>query len=445
MNHQHTARTTAIVVIASVLHSCFGRRFLESSNSTSLLQLGRFRTSRAPLPLPLESSKDPLAILNFGPLALDGVFIDGMEAAEIPHDSRRDELLEAYTTADSGFSPNPNGILCQTLLHASIHDKMYIPFAQSGLGLDLARKFDTQLQQDCKNAFTADAWAVLFENYTGSWEHDSVAPHDNVIFGSMGQWLNKERKKEKKHATTWNKFRNHDEEDKSEMESLLRHISASSPTPTALNRILDLGCGDGVETAKVARGLGLGSEDALCLDIVDYVAETVRSNITFLLAPNEMPKYGDTLTSFLDSKQLRGSVSAVMSSVTFHHIVDPAMRVAALTFIRESLTTDGFFLMAEWDNSRVPIDYTIYMDLAHYLPGLFFQDPAPTSASIAKLETEYLSVAGWISLLGGNGLTYDVNRSRLPFETSDNKTVWLEPAEAAERSAGRDFLAVFGR
>mmetsp|Transcript_99083 Transcript_99083/g.156206 ORF Transcript_99083/g.156206 Transcript_99083/m.156206 type:complete len:126 (-) Transcript_99083:144-521(-) len=120
------------------------------------------------------------------------------------------------------------------------------------------------------------------------------------------------------------------------------------------------------------------------------------------------------------------------------------MRTSALGFIRDVLAADGFFLLAEWDNPGIPIDFSIYYDLEHYLPTLFFSDPAPTSASIGQLNAEYLSVQSWAELLSSHGVPYNAARSRLPFTSGRKSKVWLDPFEASERMIGRNFVAVFG-
>lgn len=385
------------------------------------------------------------ARLSFEPFSLDGMFVDGFDPRDRP--PQQQELLEASPPTTVTPSESPNGVLCQTLLHSSVHDKHFMSYAKQGLGGALADKFDGELQRKCKEAYTPDAWAHLWDSYTGKWSQDAVTPSDNVIFGSMGAWLNEERTKSGVKAATWDDFRNRDDEpDDSGMEDLLRHVANSSSPATSLHRILDFGCGDGVELSKIARGLGLSQGDTLCLDIVDYVAEKARPNVTFLLAPDGVPEYENALQEHLETKQLRGTVSAVFSLVTFHHITKPEIRVAALNFIRESLAPDGFFLLAEWDNVVIPIDFTIYFDIAHFLPQWFFMDPAPTTATLGPLSTEYLSVQGWKEMMKSNGLPFNSIRSRLPWRAKkDNATVWLDPEEAAHQASGRNFLAVFAK
>jgi len=395
------------------------------------------------------SARDPEAAapatLDFEPFSLDNFLADSFDASDL---SRRGQLqiLEASDSVSVAgpLDESSGGVLCRTLLHPAVHDEHFISFAAQSLGLDLANKLDEAFQQKCKNAYTADAWENLQYGYTGNWTDNSVIELDNTIFGAMGQWLNEERQKNQSKAPTWNDFRNGDTSDDSGMTGLLRHIAKEPPT-TSLTRILDFGCGDGVEVSKISRGLGLAQENTLCLDITDYVAKEARSNVTFLLAPGKVPDYGNALKDHLDSKQLRGTVSAAFSSVTFHHITEPEMRTAALTFVRESLTADGFFLLAEWDNIGTPIDYTIYFDLAHFLPQLFFVQPAPTTAKLGALDTCYLSVQGWKDMMGANGLPFSAARSRLPFRGKDNSTIWLDPPAAAGKTSGRNFLAVFGK
>lgn len=318
-------------------------------------------------------------------------------------------------------------------------------FAESGLGNHLAQKFDSELKHKCEQSFTADAWAKLWDDYSGNWSHDHVTASDNELWGAMGQWLNAERKSKVK---TWDQFRNPDQEKEKQSEyvGLLQHIANASQPVLALNRIMDFGCGDGVELSNIAHGLGLGQEDTFCLDVVDYVAKSALSKVTKLMVPVDSPDaYESGLQGHLAAESLQGTVSAIFSQVTFHHITQPAMRVSALKFIRESLVEGGCFLMAEWDNIAIPIDYTIYFDLAHYLPNLFFQDPAPEVGQLGPLDTEYLSVQAWAGMMGSNGLPYDAERSRLPWTAQNGSTVWLTPEATAEGASGRNFLAVYSK
>jgi SAM-dependent methyltransferase len=313
------------------------------------------------------------------------------------------------------------------------------------LGKEMAEAFDKEMKSRCEAAFTGHAWKNLLQGYTGKWSQNSATPTDNAVFGSMGEWLNQERSKTKVKAESWDKFRNSKDEDSSPLESLLKHISLNpKPTGISLTRIMDFGCGDAVELAKVARGLGLGQSDVFGVDIRDYVSDEVDKNVTFLLAPDKEPDYGTSLQQYLDNYSLRGTVSAVFSQVTFHHITMPEMRTSAISFIRDSLAPGGFFLLAEWDNVGVPIDFSIYFDLEHYLPQLYFSDPAPTDAKLGPLDTEYLSVQGWIDMMSDNGIPFNSERSRLPWTSSKhNTTEWLDPVAAATKTVGRNFMAVF--
>merc|ERR1719313_1657499 len=114
------------------------------------------------------------------------------------------------------------------------------------MGDELATGLDRELKKKCKAAFEGDSWQHLFDDYTGSWKDNQVAEHDNEIFGSLGRWINDERAKIKETAQTWDTFRN-SEEGQTTFERLVRHIADGQ-----VSRILDFGCGDGVELAKTA-------------------------------------------------------------------------------------------------------------------------------------------------------------------------------------------------
>lgn len=375
-------------------------------------------------------------------LSLDDViFPDSLDMAY--HESR-EELLEAKPATENTRLQESDGVLCQTLFHPSIHDQHFLPFAESGLGPELSKRFDEELQKKCMEELLKKSvdWDHLLDHYTGNWTANPPDAVDNTIFGSMGEWLNEERKKLKSETKSWQDFRNGPKQKPQEsyMLGLLKSLAGSSE----ITRIMDFGCGDGVELSKIASGFQLSKDDAFGLDIVDYIRKDVKDNMTLLLAPSAVNEYVDKLQEMFDSFQLAGTVSAIFSQVTFHHITAPEMRTAALSFIRDSLKPDGFFVLAEWDNSRSPIDYTIYFDLSHNLPSLFFSDPAPTTASLGPLDTEYLSIDGFVDMLQTNGLKYDGNRSQLPWSTN-NQAMNMTPWAAAERSTGRNFIAVFGK
>jgi SAM-dependent methyltransferase len=309
----------------------------------------------------------------------------------------------------------------------------------------MAQKLDTELQSTCKTTFTEDAYKRLWDDYTGNWSHNHVAPSDNAMWVTLAQWINQERANGGSKAVAWDKFRNRDDDDESGTLHIIKLVANSSQPSAPLHRVLDFGCGDGVELSKIAKGLGLGRKDTYCLDIIDYVAKEAKPHVTTLVVPNTPEEYGPALQSHQDDHGLQGSVSVVFSQVTFHHITNPEMRVAALKFIHDSLSHDGLFLLAEWDDSGHPIDYTIYFDLAHFLPNLFFADPAPTTAALSPLDTGYLSLQGWNDMFKSNGLPFDASRSRLPWRTSENGTVWMGPDEVVDKASGRNFLAVYGK
>lgn len=314
-------------------------------------------------------------------------------------------------------------------------------FTSSALGAEMATNFANELNSKCAQSFTSSAWARLSDGYTGTWQTEStngeaVIPMDNLIFGAMGTWLNNERARTAKAAQSWDHFRNGG--DSAPPPYLIKVISAISNGP--VNGILDFGCGSGVELARVGAAFGLSSDKVFCIEIVDYVSPEVRNNMTILMA--DVNDYEATLSSHLPAVQ--GKLTAVWSEVVFHHITKPEHRAAALNFIKSSLEPQGHFIMAEWDNNRKPIDWTIYFDLSHNLPQLYFSDPAPTMGSIAKLDTIYESLDGWISLLDSYGLKYDIERSKMPFKDSNGTVHHLASQEQADHSRGRNFLAMFG-
>lgn len=359
----------------------------------------------------------------------DGFMFGGLDVVEASEVSK--QHLTSVLEELSG-----SGILCQTLLHEEVHDKHFMLFAEGGLGTLLASGLDKELQRQCDESFSPAEWAKTSSNYSGNWSDHTVATRDNQIFGSLGAWLNDERKKSKKTASTWDSFRN---DGPSYHEGLIRHVAHGS-----LTRVMDYGCGDGVELAKTARGLGIAADDTLCIEIYNGLSPESRSNVTLMLLETEEDAYAAALEEYLD-KGVRDTVSAIFSTVTFHHITKPRMRTAALNFVKEALSPDGVFLFADWDNVGTPIDLSIYFDLAHFLPALFFSDPAPTAMAIRPLDTIYEPVQGWVDLMTSNGLAFDVARSTFPFTTPENKTVMLDPFAAANLSSGRNFLAIFGK
>lgn len=130
------------------------------------------------------------------------------------------------------------------------------------------------------------------------------------------------------------------------------------------------------------------------------------------------------------------------SFVTFHHIVDPQLRKAAVLFIHDCLADDGFFLFSDWDNPGTPVDFTIYMDLTHFLPDLFDRYPASTKVSLRPLKTEYLSIQGWAIVMASHGLVYSNYASLLPW-TVGNKLKLLGPYQTVNLTCIRNFMATF--
>lgn len=408
-----------LLIAATLVHALDGTCLMQRSTSMRLKKTGFLE--------PAAGRPSALTGLRLS----DGFMFGGLDVVEAPEVSK--QRVHPALEELSG-----SGILCQTLLHQEVHDKHFMAFAEGGLGMSLASGLDKELKRQCKKAFNHAEWAHLSDNYSGSWSDHMVAARDNEIFGSLGAWLNDVRQQSQKPATTWDSFRN-DGDRASEFEGLIRHV-AHGP----LTRVMDYGCGDGVELAKTARGFGIAADDTLCIEVRDGLSADARSNVTLLLLETEEDAYTASLEAYLN-KGVRGTVSAIFSSVTFHHITKPGMRTAALNFVKEALSPDGVFLFSEWDNVGTPIDFSIYFDLAHYLPALFFSDPAPTEISMAPLDTMYLPVQGWVDLMSSNGLPFDRVRSTFNFMTPENETVALDPFAAAERSSGRNFLAVFGK
>lgn len=344
------------------------------------------------------------------------------------------DAFTQLSTVTRATHPAPGGILCQTLFHPAVHDRHFMSFIED-LGPALSKEFNAELLRQCRKVFTANEWDNMWNDYTGSWELHAVAPHDNAIWASMANWLARQR------ATQQDGAWPTDSVFPSRTSAVIRTAEKRNQV---FKRVMDFGCGDGLWLAGAAHDLGLAQDDAFCVDIVNYVR--VPDDVTVLIAPNRAPDYGDYLQQQLQGYNLRGSVSMIASMVTFHHITDVRIRVAALTFIRECLEPDGFFLFGDWDNSGVPIDYTIYMDLTHYLPSLIDQAPTPNDPKeiqLGPLKTEYLSLLGWISLMDSANLTYDEHRSMLPYQKRNLKYVVLNPAEVANRTSCRWFQAVF--
>mmetsp|Transcript_45991 Transcript_45991/g.85822 ORF Transcript_45991/g.85822 Transcript_45991/m.85822 type:complete len:453 (+) Transcript_45991:79-1437(+) len=340
------------------------------------------------------------------------------------------ELVAATVTEPLA---EPAGIFCRTLLHPAVHEHHFLPFTETCLGEKIAKAFDKELVSQCQQSFTASAWEKLSSNYTGSWESEAVIDQDNAIYGAMGSWLNEERKATQTNATSWSDFRNPAGE-VPWMLDVVRNVSGGH-----VSAIMDFGCGNGIELAQVGSALGLGADDVFCIEITDGISDEVRKNITVMLADTN--DYSATLSAHLPKVQ--GKLTAVWSEVVFHHITTDEMRAAALNFISRALAPGGHFIMAEWDNSRSPIDYTVYFDLLHYLPTLYFSDPAPTSGQLGKLDARYESVDGWTQILSAYGLEYDRERSRLPMRDKEGKVYWFDSHEQADHSHGRNFVASF--
>merc|ERR1712232_397186 len=104
------------------------------------------------------------------------------------------------------------GVVCQTLLHPAVNMKHFLPFAADCLGSgDLAEQFNAELRQQCKAAFMPSIWASLFTGYSGSWNSAAIAPLDNAIFASLGEWLNQNPlRQEIVEASDGNKTARHD-------------------------------------------------------------------------------------------------------------------------------------------------------------------------------------------------------------------------------------------
>jgi SAM-dependent methyltransferase len=335
-------------------------------------------------------------------------------------------------------------VLCQTLLHPAIRSAHFLRFAASAIGDELAADFDHRLEFECRRHFTPQAWLHLWDTYTGNWEHEVVADQDNEIFGSLGAWLNAERRRTHTPAKTWKQFAKPDAGNGT-LELLKRVVRHPSKLPLEqLDRVLDLGCGDGLDLAAVAHGLGLSRTDALCLDVgaprLDAEAE---GDVTFLTLDSSSPEaYAESLASHL-ADGLAGTVAIAYSFVTFHHIAKPGMRASALRFLRDALVPGGIFLIAEWDNPGSPLDFSVYFDLVHDLPALFFQQPAATEWTLRPHGTRYTSRTALIAEAESFGLQYDNHRSEMPSRGS-NGVVWRDSQWMADHSVNRNYMAVFG-
>lgn len=420
------AHTDATLVLQSELLNIVG-------DSWSLLQLDRgvrrsVTVPAHPLPAAQGTSLAPSqpTLVDYDPhlgttLALAGASLPALTVAGSVAAAAAEPLAE------------PAGIFCRTLFHPAVHDHHFVPFTATCLGENISKAFDKELKSQCQKSFTASAWENLFNHYTGSWDSEAVISQDNEIFGAMGLWLNAERNATKTKATSWGDFRNPAGE-VPWMLDVVRNVSAGH-----VRGIMDFGCGSGVELATVGSALGLSAGEIFCIEVVDGISSEVRNNITVLLA--DLKNYSATLADHLP--QVQGKLTAVWSEVVFHHITTDEMRAAALTFIRAALAPGGHFIMAEWDNSRSPIDYTVYFDLLHFLPALYFSDPAPTTGDLKKLDARYESVDGWTKLLSTYGLNYDHERSIMPMRDAHGHVKWLHSQEQADHSHGRNFVAAF--
>lgn len=334
-------------------------------------------------------------------------------------------------------SPEGAQVVCQSLLHPAIHDDHLKPFGVAALGADLFTRFDSELKRRCKSSFTAEAYAQYLDHYEGSWESDSATDLDNEILNGLGTWLNAERKKTGEKGKTWEAFAKPD--GGTDTSRLLEGLAAH-PTEIPIRRAMDFGCGGGEDLVA----LGLAQEDNFCLDVYDGVSPEARDKVTFMLLDSKTPEaYLASLDQYRPS--VRGKVSVAYSMVTFHHVSQPKMRVDALRFIQEALAPGGIFVMAEWDNPKTPVDYTVYYDLVHFLPMLMLGDEAKSEGwDVHKLDCSYESLADWKSQLAAQGLAFDGARSKVPMTDGGGPPTLRSSSWMKDHLMNRNFIAVFG-
>lgn len=342
----------------------------------------------------------------------------------------------------------PEGVVCKTLLHPSIHQEHFLPLVTELLGSEnMSKHFDEQLLSECEVTSPRDWSGWDGEGYEGSWDREPITSEDNAILGRLGIWLNEAREQSSEPPRGWQEVLHPG--GASHMPETIKRVSS---TPTMISfgvqRVLDYGCGDGIDAMAVGREFQLGKEDVFCLDIYDGVAPEAREMVTFLLAEHD--NYTASLKNHAETHGLTGSISVIYSMVVFHHISDATMRADVLAFIHAALAPGGIFVLMDWDNPRSPFDYTIYFDLEHDLPALLTSQPAPSTYQLAPGSargTCYLSVNEWIQECEQQGLLYDKNRSlvKAPPELAQQYQGWLDSSELGAVSVGRNFGAVFSR
>lgn len=103
------------------------------------------------------------------------------------------------------------------------------------------------------------------------------------------------------------------------------------------DRVLDVGCGPGYLTRRVARVVGAdGRVEGIdpAAEVIAYARRTAPSNATFTVAAAE------------DLPHANDSFDVVVSSLALHH-VDADQRATALAEMRRVLRSDGTLLIAE--------------------------------------------------------------------------------------------------
>lgn len=350
---------------------------------------------------------------------------------------RADELSLSQIQMTSKATP---GILCPTFLHPAIHEKQFLRFAKSAMSEALALDFDEELKQLCEKYFPNFTWPEIWSTYSGAWDRSHIEQEDNLILGSLASWLKQERIHRNETATSLQEYIHQDNE------SMLNSVQVFVSHPTALQgirRVLDFGCGDGIEALAVGRGFNLSRDNIMCLDVTRRLAPEVEDHITLLEA--DPSDYDASLNSYL--VQYGGSVTVAYASVVFHHIADASMRRNALGFIRRVLEPGGIFILGEWDNALRPIDFSVFFDLCQYLPALFFADATTTKYNITPRATSYLPIDRWVEVAEAEGFKYDRERSQVPvlMEGAPANTTadWYGSQWMADTWLGRTFFAVF--
>jgi len=307
-----------------------------------------------------------------------------------PRIPRRSSLPPVTLSTDSGRAlredgtdgEGPDGVVCPTWLQPDIQKKQLRNFLRDA-GVS-PEGFISETARLCGGSAGPAAGA-----YTGSWKDHEPSENDLRILHGLMNWTTRQRQLGSAKALTWDNFSNSDN-GRSTAAFIGHAIShPTSITAVGTRRILDFGCGSGVDIAALSTELSVKKEDALCLDIFRVPREDVTA---IVLDASSDEAYRQSLSVALTGNA--GTVHVAISFVTFHHI-RRTQRHDAFAFLSQVLAPGGLFLMAEWDNSVKP-DRWIHYDLVHILSGVLFAGGVPQDPEDLRIGTEYLSVHSWI-------------------------------------------------